>query len=290
MDVVAHQVFAGIAAGGIYAILALALVMIHNSTNHINFAQGEMAMLATYFAWLLLGVGVPYWLAFAVTVVAGFLFGMVIERLVVRPFAKAPPLTVVIVFVGLLVTLNSFAGWWFTYTVKSFPSPFPDVPSFASRYITLHELGVIGVSLAMVASVFLLLRFTSIGLAMRAAAQNPVSSRLSGIRVSRMLMLGWGLASAIGAVAGMMIAPIVFLDPNMMSGVLVYAFAAALLGGINSPWGAVLGGFIIGVVENVAGAFLIGSELKLTVAFLIIVATLLVRPTGLFGTASPTRV
>jgi len=137
---------------------------------------------------------------------------------------------------------------------------------------------------------YLFFQFTPLGLAMRAVAQNPVSSRLAGIRVGWMLALGWGLAAAIGAVAGMMIAPIVYLDPNMMSGVLLYAFAAALMGGIDSPLGAVVGGFFVGVLENVMGAFVIGTELKLTVALVVIIVVLLVKPTGLFGRVFVTRV
>jgi branched-chain amino acid transport system permease protein len=285
-----HQIFSGIAAGGIYASLALALVMIYNSTNHVNFAQGEMAMLATYLAWALIDAGVPYWAAFALTIVIGFVGGVVLERLIVRPVENAPALSIVIVFIGMLVILNSLAGWWFTYTIKSFPSPFPTTRPFGSNLFSFHELGSIGVTIAVVVLVYLFFRFTSLGLAMRAAAQNPVSARLVGIRVGRMLALGWGLASAIGAVAGMMVAPVIFLDPNMMSGVLVYAFAAALLGGINNPWGAVAGGFIIGLLENLVGAYLIGTELKLTVALVVIVATLVIRPNGLFGKTIVTRV
>jgi branched-chain amino acid transport system permease protein len=137
---------------------------------------------------------------------------------------------------------------------------------------------------------YLFFRFTPLGLAMRAAAQNPVSSRLAGIRVGWMLALGWGLAAAIGAVAGMLVAPVVYLEPNMMSGVLLYAFAAALMGGIDSPFGAVVGGFVVGVVENLVGAYLIGTELKLTVALVLIVGVLLFRPSGLFGKVFVTRV
>jgi len=150
-------------------------------------------------------------------------------------------------------------------------------------YMTSHETGVIGVTLVVLVLLYVFFRFTPLGLAMRAAAQNPVSSRLVGIRVGWMLALGWGLAAAVGAVAGMMVAPIVFLDPNMMSGVLLYGFAAALLGGIDNPAGAVIGGFIVGVLENLLGAFVIGAELKLTVALILIVGVLVVRPAGLLG-------
>ena len=164
-----------------------------------------------------------------------------------------------VVFIGLLVILNSLAGWIFTYTIKPFPSPFPEQPLFGNSYVSSHELGSIGVTLVVLALVFVFFRFTPLGLAMRAAAQNPVSSRLVGIRVGWMLALGWGLAAAIGSIAGMMVAPTVFLEPNMMSGILLYAFAAALLGGVDSPGGAVLGGFIVGVLENLVGS-IIGTE------------------------------
>jgi branched-chain amino acid transport system permease protein len=199
-------------------------------------------------------------------------------------------LPVVVVFIGLLVIFNSLAGWIFTYTIKSFPSPFPAAPPFGQRYVSSHELGALAVTLVVLSLLFAFFRFTSLGLAMRAAAQNPASSRLVGIRVNRMLALGWGLAAAIGAVAGMMVAPIVYLDPNMMSGILLYAFAAALVGGIDSPGGAVVGGLLVGVLENVLGAYVIGNELKLSVALVLIVGVLLVRPSGLFGRAQVTRV
>ena len=156
--------------------------------------------------------------------------------------------------------------------------------------MSAHELGAIGVTLVVLVLLYLFFQFTPLGLAMRAVAQNPASSRLAGIRVGWMLALGWGLAAAIGAVAGMMVAPVIYLDPNMMSGVLLYAFAAALMGGIDSPGGAVLGGFIVGVVENVMGAFVIGTELKLTVALLVIILVLLVKPSGLFGKVFVKRV
>ncbi len=284
------QVLAGLATGGIYASLALALVMIYQATHLVNFAQGEMAMFSTYIAWSLINAGTPYWLAFFLTIFFGFVLGALIERVVIRPVENAPVLAVVVVFIGLLVILNSVAGWIYTYTIKSFPSPFPAEPLFGIRYMSAHQLGAIGVTLVVLAVLYVFFRFTPVGLAMRAAAQNPVSSRLVGIRVGWMLALGWGLAAAVGAVAGMMIAPIVYLDPNMMGGILLYAFAAALLGGIDSPVGAVVGGFVVGVLENVLGAFVIGNELKLSVALVLIVGVLLVKPSGFFGKVHVTRV
>jgi branched-chain amino acid transport system permease protein len=289
MDLLVHQVLSGLATGGIYASLALALVMIYQATHLVNFAQGEIAMFATYLAWTLIQAGVPYWGAFFITVVSAFVGGVVIERVIVQPVENSPVLALVIVFIGLLVIFNSVAGWIYTYTIKPFPSPFPEQPLFGNTYLSSHDLGSAMVTLVVLLLVFGFFRFTPLGLAMRAAAQNPVSSKLVGVRVGWMLALGWGLASAIGAVAGMMVAPIVFLEPNMMGGILLYAFAGALLGGIDNPGGAVLGGFIVGVLENVVGMYL-GSEIKLTVALVVIIAVLVVRPSGLFGKIHVARV
>jgi branched-chain amino acid transport system permease protein len=290
MDAFIHQVLAGLATGGIYASLALALVMIYQATHLVNFAQGEMAMFCTYIAWSLINAGFGYWPAFLLTVAFGFALGVVIERVVIRPVEQSSVLSIVVVFIALLVILNSVAGWIYTYTIKPFPSPFPTGSWMGNKYMSSHEMGAIGVTFVVLVLLYSFFRFTPLGLAMRAAAQNPESSRLVGIRVGWMLALGWGIASAIGAVAGMMIAPTVYLDPNMMGGILLYAFAAALLGGIDSPGGAVFGGFLVGVLENVLGAFVIGNELKLAVALVLIIGVLVVRPSGLFGKVHVTRV
>ena len=290
MEAFLHQVLAGFATGGIYASVALALVMIHQATDLLNFAQGEMAMFSTYIAWSLMQAGMPYWGAFFLTIAISFALGVCIQRFVLRPVRGRSVLSLVVVFIGLLVIFNSLAGWIFTYTIKVFPSPFPSAPPFGQHLISSHELGATGVTLIVLAMVYSFFRFTSLGLAMRAAAQNPASSRLVGIRVGWMIALGWGLAAAIGSVAGMMVAPIVYLDPNMMSGILLYAFAGALLGGIDSPPGAVLGGFFVGVLENVLGAYVIGNELKLSVALGLIIGVLVLKPSGLFGTVHVARV
>jgi branched-chain amino acid transport system permease protein len=284
-----QQVFSGLAAGSIYASVALALVMIYRSTDLVNFAQGEMAMFSTYIAWTLVNAGLPFWGAFAITLLVSFVGGMVIERVVIRPVENAPVLAAVVVTIGLLLIFNSVAGWIYSYTVQDFPSPFPDRPLFHAL-ITTRDLGVIAVTLIMLVLLFLFFRFTPTGLAMRAAAQNPASARLCGIRVGLMLAIGWGLAAAIGATAGIMVAPVLFLDPNMMGGVLLYAFAGALLGGITSPVGAVVGGLIVGVTENLVGTYLIASQLKLTVALALIILVLVFKPNGLFGTAIVRRV
>ncbi len=284
-----HQVMSGIATGGIYASVALALVMIYQATHHVNFAQGEMATFSTYIALTLINFGLPYWVAFAITIVVSFGIGLAIERILMRPLANAPVLASVGVFVGLLLIINSLSGWFFDYTIKQFPTPFPDRPMLGG-YLSGHELGSTAVTLIVLLLVYLFFRHTRLGLAMRAAAYNPTSARLVGVRVGWMLALGWGLAAAIGAVAGCMVAPVVFLDPNMMGGILLYAFAGALLGGIDNPLGAVLGGFAVGIIENLGGAYLVGTELKLTLALVIIVAVLTVRPTGLMGRKVYSRV
>ncbi len=290
MEAFLHQIFSGLANGCIYGSVALALVMIYQATHHINFAQGEMATFSTFIAWALIQSGWSYWAAFLATVAISFTAGLVLQRVILRPVEKAPVLTNVIVFIGLLLIFNALSGWIFEHTLKSFPSPFPKDSMFATKYFTAHDVGSVGVMLAVLLTLFAFFRFTPLGLAMRAAAQNPDSARLVGIRVSWMLALGWGLAAAIGAVAGMMVAPVVFLDPNMMSGILLYGFAAALLGGIDNPLGAVIGGFVVGVLENLLGAYVIGTELKLTVALVLIVATLTLKPNGLFGKTVVTRV
>ena len=290
MEALLHQVFSGLANGIIYGSVALALVMIYQATHHINFAQGEMATFSTFIAWWLIQSGWPYWAAFFVTVAVSFAGGLLVQRIILKPIEKAPVMTNVIVFIGLLLIFNALSGWIFDHTIKSFDSPFPKDSVLTTKYFSAHQIGSAGVLLVVLLALFAFFKFTSVGLAMRAAAQNPDSARLVGIRVSWMLGLGWGLAAAIGAVAGMMVAPIVFLDPNMMAGILLYGFAAALLGGIDNPLGAVIGGFIVGVLENLLGAYVIGTELKLTVALVLIVATLTLKPAGLFGKKVVVRV
>jgi len=290
MDFLLQQTLSGLASGAIYASMALAVVMIYQAIDHFNFAQGEMAMFSTYIAWSLIENGTPYWGAFLLTLGISFLGGLALERIVFAPIRNAPALSHLIVFLGLFLIFNSLAGWIWDFTIKPFPSPFPG-GTFAGL-IGWHEIGMIAITLLMLGFLYSFFRFTRLGLALRAAAQNPVSARLVGIRVGWMMALGWGMAAAVGAVAGMLIAPLVFLEPNMMLGILIYGFAGAVLGGLTNPAGAVLGGFIVGVVENLLGAYVgfIGSELKLSVALLIIVLVLLICPGGLFGTVAVKRV
>jgi branched-chain amino acid transport system permease protein len=291
MELLLHQVMAGLATGGIYACMALAVVMIFQAIDHLNFAQGEMAMFSTFIAWQVMQWGQPYWVAFVAAVVLSFIGGVLIERVLFRPIHNAPVLSSLVAFIALFSILNSAAGYLWDYTIKTFPTPFGHKPLLAGLADT-HEAGMIGVTLGLLGLLYLFFRGTRLGLAMRAAAANPESARLVGIRVGWMTALGWGMAASIGAVAGMLIAPVVFLEPNMMLGVLLYGFAGAVLGGLTSPGGAVLGGFAVGVIENVAGTFIpyVGRELKLTIALILIVAVLMVRPSGLFGRSVVSRV
>ena len=247
-------------------------------------------MFATYLAWAMIDAGVPYWIAFGLTVLVAFTGGLLIQRVVLKPLEHAPVLALVVSFIALLSIFNAVAGMIWSYTIKQFPSPFPTRDIFGNGLVSMQQLGVVGVTLVMLGLLTVFFRFTTLGLAMRAAAQNAASARLMGVRVSWMLALGWGLAAAIGAIAGMLVAPIVFLDPNMMTGILVYGFAGALVGGIGNPMGAVAGGFIVGVLENLVGSYLIGNELKLTFALIIVIGVLLLKPAGLFGRVIVRRV
>jgi branched-chain amino acid transport system permease protein len=289
-----QQVVSGLASGGIYGSLALALVLIHRATGIINFAQGEMAMFTTYIAWTLTtNHGWPYWPAFAFTLLVAFAGGIGLHGLVIRPVEGKSVLTIVIVTIGLVLLFNGLATWIWTGEVRAIDSPFPtrtiDVGGVA---VSLADLGTIAVSIGVVLLLWLFFQFTKVGLALRASAINPHESRLVGVRVSWMLGLGWGLAAVLGAVSGMLAAPSVFLDPSMMQAILIYAFAAAVLGGIDSPAGAVVGGLLLGVGLNLLGTYVefVGADLRLPVALLIILVVLLVRPTGLFGRAEVKRV
>src|SRR5438552_15732170 len=202
----------------------------------VNFAQGEMAMLATFVAYALVSQGMSYWIAFPVTLVLAFAGGIGVQRLVIKPVERAPVLTLVIITLGLATLVNGLAGFIWGYVPRSFPSPFsPDSVDLAGVFISYRDLGVIAVSGLVLLCVYLLLQHTTVGLTLRAAAHHPEASRLLGVQVSWMLALGWGLASAVGAVSGLMVAPILFLEPNMMQAIIIYAFAAAVHGGIESP-------------------------------------------------------
>src|SRR5215207_10134168 len=271
MDIFLQQIVAGLATGGIYACMALAIVMIYQAIDHLNFAQGEMAMFSTFIAWQLLQWGLPYWAAFVLTIGISFVAGLLIERIVFKPIHDAPVLSHVVVFIALFAIINSAAGFIWDFTIKPFTTPFGTSPLFGSTLIGAHQGGMIAVTLLVLVFLYVFFRYTWVGW---------------------MIALGWGMAAAIGAIAGMLIAPVVFLDPNMMLGILLYGFAAAVLGGLNSPGGAVVGGFTVGIMENLVGTYVpyVGSDLKLPIALVIIVTVLVVKPGGLFGRVSVQRV
>jgi len=285
-----QQVAAGFVNGCIYAMLALALVMIYRATNHVNFAQGEMAMFSTFVAWSLVQAGLPYWAAAGAAIAFGFAAGALVERVALRPLHDAPILAVVTVFVALMIIIQSGAGLLFGHESHSFPSPFDGWSGAGGGLLSGHGVGTVVVTLAVLGAMSAFFKFTRLGLAMRAAALNPLSSSLSGVSVSRVLMIGWGVAGAIGAVAGLLAAPVVFLGPHMMAGIMIYGFAAAVVGGVDSPPGAIVGGLLLGIGENLLGAYVTGNELKLTIALVVMFAILVVRPRGLLGGKAIQRV
>jgi branched-chain amino acid transport system permease protein len=290
-----QQVVSGLASGGIYGALALALVLIHRATGVVNFAQGEMATFSTYILWTLTANhGWPYWPALVFTLAMSFAGGVGLHQLVIRPVERGTVLPVVIVTIGLLLTLNGLVTWIWGGSQHTLQSPFPTRTVDAGGVaISIQDLGTIGVSIGMVIVLWIFFRTTRVGLAMRAAATNPAEARLVGVRVAWMLALGWGLAAMLGAIAGALAAPsLASLDPSLMQATLIYAFAAAVLGGIDSPAGAVLGGLLLGVALNLLGVYVdfVGADLRLPAALAVILAVLLVRPRGLLGPVTVRRV
>lgn len=289
-----QQVVDGISTGVIYALLGLAMVLIYRATGIINFAQGELATIAAFFAWQLNLWGLPLWLAIVAAMVVAFGMGAGIERVVMRRIADKDHFTLIMITLGLFVITNAVTGLIWGYTVQAFPDPLPaTVWTVGGVALSAAGLGMILIVCVVGVMLFGLFRRTRIGLGMRAAIANPESARLAGIDVGRMQMIGWGLAAMVGALAGSLAAPRLFLEPNMMLGVLTYAFAAVIVGGLDSPLGAVVGGLAIGVTENLAGAYLyavVGNDLKIAVPLALVFAILLVRPQGLFGKKRVARV
>jgi len=289
----AQQIAAGIRSGAIYAGLALALVIIYRSTRVINFAQGEMATFTTFICWSLMNHGFSFWTAFPIVLAIAFVGGVAIERVLIQPVENASVLTIVIVTLGLALLLNGLMSLIWGGANRQFHGPFSTrTIDVGGVPISVQDIGIVVVSFSLVALLGLFFRYTKLGLALRAAAVNPDSSRLVGVRVGWMLALGWGIAALLGAVAGMMVAPVVFLDPNMMQTILLYAFAAAVLGGLDSPIGAVVGGILLGLTITLLERYVgfVGSTLKLPVALLLILVLLLLRPGGLFGRVAVRRV
>ncbi|CAM5426036.1 branched-chain amino acid transport system permease protein [Aquamicrobium terrae] len=286
-------VFSGAVNGAIYGAVALALVIIHRGTAIPNFAQGEMATFCTLIAWSMLQWGVPYWLALILTIVFAFVFGALIELLIIRRFEGGNPANAIVVCLGLYGALNGLGQFIWGGDVKTFPSFFSTSPvEVLGLHISPIYVGTFAILGVLMLAVWLLFQHTHLGLTMRAAAQQRTSSALIGIEVGRTLMFGWGIASAIGAIAGMLVAPLTFLEPQMMAWVLLYAFAAAVLGGFDSAPGAVLGGILIGIAENCVGVYapFVGNDLKLPAVLLLIVLVILIRPQGLLGHQQVKRV
>jgi branched-chain amino acid transport system permease protein len=289
----AEQVVAGLGDGSVYASLALALVLIYRTTRVVNFAQGEMATFTTFIAWSLMNRGLSFWAAFPVVLAIAFVGGVAIERVLIRPIENAPVLTVVILTLGLALLLNGLSTVIWGGGDRNFPGGFSNSTfQVAGAHISYQYVGIVGVLAVLLVALGVFFRFTKLGLALRAAALNRDSSRLAGVRVGWMLALGWGIAAAVGAIAGMMVAPIEFLGPGMMQAVLLYAFAAAILGGLDSPVGAVVGGLLLGLTVDLLGRYVsyVDSTLKLPAALLLILLVLLVRPAGLFGRVATRRV
>jgi branched-chain amino acid transport system permease protein len=283
----AQQTVSGVAIGVVYGGLALALVLIYRATEVINFAQGEMAMATTYLAYQLILWGLSYWEAFFITLAFAFVFGVVVQLLLIRPVQHKSVIAVVIVTVGLFILIDGIVAWIWTADIKFMPAPFGNhAYKLGGVAIARQDLGTIAITLVSVVLLWALFRFTKLGLGMRAAALRPASAALVGVRVDRMLAIGWGLAAVLGAVAGLMAEPAVLvLQPTLMQPILLYGFAAAVLGGLESPAGAVVGGIAIGVFVNLVGQYVhfVTSDVRQPVAFAVLLVVLLIKPTGLFG-------
>jgi len=292
-DIFAQQTVTGLSQGAIFGSLALALVLIYRATGVINFAQGEMAMATTYFAYQLTLWHVTYWLAFVLTLLIAFVFGALVFGIAIRPVLHRSVIAVVIITVGLFILIDGLVTWKWGADLKFMAAPFGnDVYHAGGVAFARQDIGVLLVSIVSVVLLWALFRFTKLGLAMRAAALRPVSASLVGVRVNWMLAVGWGLAASLGAVAGLMTEPTTFLQPSMMQAILLYSFAAAVLGGLESPAGAVIGGLLLGVFLNLVGQYVgfATSELRLPIAFVVLLVVLLLKPTGLFGREQVRRV
>jgi branched-chain amino acid transport system permease protein len=282
----------GIAAGMIYSALALALVLIWRATRIVNFAQGAMAMATTYIALAVIQATGNYWMGFAAAIAAGFIIGAAAERGIVRWVEAGPPLNAVILTLGLLLVLEAIVPMIWGAQIRSFPAPFSIAASqVGTTYIALSPFNIFTIAVVLVVMVALLLlfRFTGLGLSMRAAAFAPEIARMLGVRVGRLLTFGWGLASMAGALAGLLVAPTLLLYPNNMDAVLVYGFTAAVLGGLDSPVGALTGGLAIGLALSYIGGYL-GGDLEAIGALVILIVLLMIRPQGLFVHAAERRV
>jgi branched-chain amino acid transport system permease protein len=282
----------GISFGMVYAAIALSLVLIWRGTRILNYSQGAMAMLTTYIAFTVISHTGSYWAGFAAALAAGLLLGAVIERTVIRPVENKPPLNAVVVTIGLLVFLEGLAGIIYGGQYRSFPPAFSITGLRAgsvSLGISRNDVFVAGAVLAAALGLAVLFRYTSAGLRLRAAAFNAYAARLLGVRVGRMLTLGWALAGLIGALAGVLVSPATFLYPASMDSIFVLGFTAAVIGGLDSPVGAVVGGLILGVALNYVGGYL-GSNLVPIFGLAALIVILMIRPSGLFSAGTSRQV
>ena len=282
----------GIGTGVVYAAVALALVLIWRSTRIVNFAQGGMMMISTFVAWSVIGRTGSYWLGLAAALLAGLVLGAVVERLVIRPVESAPALNAVIVTLGLLIFLQALAGIIWGGEPRSFPPAFGIIGfkiGDTRLLFSPSDLFAVLAVLALMILLGLLFQRTSIGLQLRAAAFAPEISRVLGVRVGRTLTLGWALAALVGALAGVLVAPASFVSPNAFDEILVFGFTAAVLGGLESPQGALVGGLLLGLALSYVSGYA-GAEMVTLGALVILVTTLMVRPNGLFAAAGSRRV
>jgi branched-chain amino acid transport system permease protein len=283
---------AGLTTGAVYAAVALALVLIWRSTRIVNFAQGGMMTITTFLAYTVVGHGGSYWLALAVAVLSGLVLGAVVERVLIRPVESRPPLDAVVVTFGLYVLLQGLAGMIFGGTPRSYPPGFGITGFQVDGHQILfspNDLWVVLIVLGIMAGLAVVFRRTSLGLRMRAAAFAPEVARLLGVRVGRMLTVGWALAAAVGAVAGVLIAPSTFVSPSGFDATLVFGFTAAVIGGLDSPPGAVIGGLLLGLALSYVSGYL-GSDIVTLATFVVLILVLMVRPHGLLGTGVRRRV
>lgn len=284
-DTLGQQIVSGLAAGCLYALAALGLVLIYRTMDMVNFAHGEMAMVSTFMAYTLFArVGLPYMAAAIGALIFAALFGMVVERVFLRPIQNGPLISMMIMTLGLLMIINGAAGWIWGFDPVSFPYAVRGRPLVVwGLVMTRDSLLVLAVTLVMALGLYAVLRFTLVGIAIRATSQNARAARLMGVPVPRVYSLTWGISAVLGAVAGILIAPTTFLSPSMMAEVQVKAFTAAVLGGFSSLPGAVVGGLLLGVLENIVAGY-VSTQLKSTFAFGLIVAVLCIRPSGILGT------
>lgn len=283
----------GLSTGSIYAALALAIVLVNQATGLINFAQGGLAVLSAYFAYVFVQLGLPTIVAILIAVVISFFMGAVVERFLIRRFERGDPDTAVVVTIGLLTLATGIAAWIWGYNNRQFPSLFPGTSvEILGAVVSVRSIGTTLTIVAIMVVLQLLFLRTKLGLALRAVADNPNSAAFSGLPVGRLLMVGWGLAAALGAIAGALVAPQLTLTPGMLDTALVYALAAVILGGLNSPIGVVVAAWAIGILENLAAVYVpwIGYDLKIAVPFILIFVILVIRPQGLFGRKVVVRV